>query len=164
MSTKPAAEISAPAPQAVPMAPPRSLIASRFQNSEHARTVWRVVAEEGTTLDDVRKPIFWAHVAHTMARFDKIEVLADDETWYAELMVRDCGRGFASTVVLSHIEFEANEADKPTSTEGFEIGWKGVKRRFVVIREADRTLVKEELPNKAAAMAWVQEFVRAGGN
>ena len=160
MSTKPAAETSAPAP----LAPPRSLIASRFQNAEHARTVWRVVAEEGTTLAEVCKPIFWAHVAHTMARFDKIEILADDETWYAELMVRDCGRGFASTVVLSHIEFDANEGDKPVSAEGFEIGWKGVKRRFVVIREADRTLVKEELPTKAAAMAWVQEFVRAGGN
>lgn len=152
---------SAPALTATPA---RSLVPSRFQQAEHARTVWRVVAEEGTAIEDVLKPMFWAHVAHTMARFDKIEILADDETWFVELIVRDCGRGFAKVALFAKIEFDAADGEKSTTLEGFTIAWKGPKRRFVVVRDADSTLVKEELASKALALAWVQDFVRAGGN
>lgn len=143
-------------------APPRSLLPSRFQQAEHARTVWRVVAEEGTTIEDVLKPQFWAHVAHTMARFDRIEVLADDETWFLDLIIRDCGRGFAKVAILAKTEFEAS-VEKATSIEGFEIAWKGPKRRWSVIREEGRAPIKDNFPGKAQALAWVQEFVQAGG-
>jgi hypothetical protein len=154
------AETLLPAAVAAPL---RQLIPSRFQNAEHARTVWRVVAEEATEIEDILKPIFWAHVGHYMQRFDRIEVLADDETWFVELLVRDAGRGFAKVAVLSKHTFE-DATEAPSTIEGFEVVWKGPIRKFVVIRNADRSLLKEQLANKAQAIAWTQEFIRAGGN
>lgn len=152
-----------PAPIAAPVASPRQLVPSRFQNAEHARTVWRVVAEEGMTLEDVLKPIFWAHVGHLMQRFDIIEVLSDDEAWFVQLIVRDSARGYAKVTVLSHLELDAEEINKTITVEGFEVAWKGPKRKHVVIRQADRTLLKEGFSSKTEAMTWAQDLFRAGG-
>lgn len=159
-----AAETLLSAPTLAPAAGPRTLLPSRLANAEHARTVYRVIAEEGTTLDEILRPLYWASVAANLQRFDLIEVIADDEAWFLQLIVRDCGRGFAKVAILSKVDFDAADADKPVTLEGFSINWKGPKRRFVILRDADNTIVKEEIASKAQALAWVQDFIRSGGN
>ena len=54
---------------------------------EHARTCYAITVPEGTVLQDVLKPSFWQHNAQRMKVLDRIEVVCEDLTWCADLIV-----------------------------------------------------------------------------
>ena len=72
----------------------------RMQLAEQWRQDWVVNAEEGTTVDDVLNPTYWASVATQFQVFDKIEVRLETGEWILELIVMSVGRTHA-TVYLA---------------------------------------------------------------
>ena len=66
----------------------RSLVRSRIGLADTVRNRWAISPEGGTTIDEVMKPEYTANTASVLKRWDVVEVRPDDETYYAELLVK----------------------------------------------------------------------------
>ena len=134
----------------------------RMKLAEYDRQEWVVNAEVGTTIDDVLKFEYWAHIAENMKPYDHIEVRAEDDSWLAYLIVRRVERSAAVVHLLHHYEFDA-----PARSVGpalvHEVQWKGPQRRFAVVRLSDAALIKDEFATKDEAGRWLREYERTTG-
>jgi hypothetical protein len=132
---------------------PRKLHPNRFKEASAVRNIWVVTPEDGMTMDDVVKGEFWAHIGDKLRPMDRIEVLPDNGSFFAELIVRSCGRQYANVQVLRHVEFDKAEDRSPS--EQFEVQWKGPHHKHAVVRLSDKTVLQNGFDNKSAALAWL---------
>lgn len=141
----------------------RKLIVPRFKNAEFERVVYQACPEVSTTFEDVCEPAFWSHVAEKLKPGDRIEVLTEDNSYFAELLVVDAGRLFAKVAVLRYVELSS--PDVPEGLTGvapeFKVQYKGPALKHVVIRLSDNQIVQDGIALKADAHAWVKEHVQA---
>lgn len=126
---------------------------SRFALAEHKRNLYFVTPADGTTLEQVLQPVFWSHVAARLRPTDRVEVHAEDGTWFAELYVRDAGHLHATLVPLRVFEFDA--AERKATAADHEVHWKGPHHRWAVVRRSDGQLVKTECASREEAQMWL---------
>lgn len=133
---------------------------NRFQAADQVRNRWAISPEEGSTVDDVMRPEATAHIAAQLKRWDIIEVRPDDESFYAELLVKDAGPNWASFWLIQHVEL-APKVDAAEADEPFVVGWGGPHQKHRVTRKADNEVLKSGFPSKAEARAWAIEHTKA---
>lgn len=136
-----------------------SIIPSRFKVAEYQRTVYVVNPEIGTTVNDMLRPEYWAHVGHQMKPYDRIEVRAEDGSYFAELLVRNAERGWANVTVLSRIELDAKAEPAPVSID-FKVEHAGPHHKWRVMRLSDTTVVKHGFENKTEANQWLGQYIK----
>lgn len=139
------------------------IIEARFKEASFARNQWRVAAEYGTTLDDIKKPEYWAHVAKNLKPGDEISVLADDMTFKVNLDVLDASRTGAKVFVVDYIDYTINDNPVDFTTDQdpeYEIKYAGPHLQHQVIRLSDRSVIKENLALRGDAEAWLKEHLK----
>jgi hypothetical protein len=141
----------------------RKLIVPRFKNAEYERVIYQACPENGVSFEDVLQPEFWSHVADKLKPTDRIEVLAEDGSYFAELLVIDAGRLYAKVAVLRFVELASSEvpADLAGDLAEFKVEFKGPVLKHVVVRQSDKQYVQEGIARKADAEAWIREHVKA---
>lgn len=135
------------------------LATNRIQPVEFMRTIWYVTPENGTPLEAVLDPKYWAHVSWQFKPRDRIEVDADDGSYFAELMVIDAGRLFAKVELLRKHEFTSTEVEGEMSL--YEVKWAGRHAKWRVLRKADRVVLKDGFEDRQAADLWAASHSRA---
>lgn len=130
--------------------------------AEYKRRQWFCEAQEGTTLDDILKSGYWAHVASKMTEFDRIEVVAVDGTWGADLVVLATGRTAAKVKMLHYYEFDGGYADMSGVNATHEIKHRG-PRKWSIIRIEDKAVVKEGIPTREEADRALSDYMQALG-
>lgn len=151
--------------QAAPAAgsPPARVIPaaeSRFQASaDYVSPLTSYTPEAGTALEQLLAPEYWANIKQLKPGV-RIWCVPDDERWYAELLVRQTGQGFAKVVLLRQGELDAIEIDPKISAD-FDIEWRGAKIKHRVVRKLDKQVLKEGLDTVEAAQAWIRDHARA---
>lgn len=134
------------------------LLSERMKESAYVRQDHRVTPEEGTTLEEVLAPDYWAHVAGRMHVGDKVEIFPDGGAYYAECLVVSCSRLHAKLVVLLEKQFHApTKVAKDAKKEPLVVEFKGPQRKWSVIRTKDLEIVKEQFASKEEATAWLEE-------
>jgi hypothetical protein len=84
---------------------------------------------------------------------DTIDILCDDESWFAELIVTSVGKGYAKVQLLREVKFDGVEGpDVELST--LTVKWSGPKLKWAVLRNSDKTRIKEGFPDRGAAGRW----------
>lgn len=114
-----------------------------------ASITWRYTAPEGHTLQDCLRPDYW----HTCLReigqqrvigrhaFNRIEILAADGTWEAELRVMSISDGQVITRLLREWHAPSNGRSEPAVPEGYKVehiggnGWRALDRHGNIITE-----------------------------
>ena len=137
-------------PRIVPKLQPSLLKPAEFE-----RTVYQAAVPMGVTVEDLLEQTFWAHVAHNLLPLDRIEVHAEDGSWYAELIVRASERLRAQVAVLNHVEYE--EASAVPGEEGYAVKWISPSVRFGVVRESDNETVHSGCHTKEIAERWLTD-------
>src|ERR1700739_443859 len=132
----------------------------RMKVAEYERRDWVCTAEEGTKVDDILDPGYWAHIAGQMTMYDRIEVRIDTGEFLLELLVKDVGRNWAQVVLLHEHDLSAKTPTGESNSEASEAIFKGPVRRWCVIRKSDQVAVQERLSDKAAALAWLADYER----
>lgn len=132
-----------------------ALVADRIKQAEFVRNIWAVTPEINTKFEDLKKPSYWAHVAAKLHPSDRIEVVSEDSTYFAELYVVSCGRNWAKVSVLRFIELEEDQADM-TQSETHKVEWVGGSAKARVVRLEDNAVIKEGFQNKAEAAKWLE--------
>ena len=141
-----------------------SLKINRFKNAEHARTIYYVSSEHGDTIDVLMRPEYWAHVAHALKSGDRIEVLAEDNTFYAEFHVFAAFPGGARVGLLRYEVFAANAKSVGMSdlgTPDYRVEWKYNRYKWCVIRTSDGVVISKEHADEEAARNWLTEYRKA---
>jgi hypothetical protein len=133
---------------------------SRFQLAEHRRQIWHIVPEHGTALAELLTPAYWSHVSRQMRPSDRIEVNAEDGSFFAELVVIDAGLQFAKVALLREAKLEGVEASQ-TSLPGHKVEWSGPHTKFRVVRESDRKVLKDGFTTRADAGTWLSNHAKA---
>jgi len=128
----------------------------RIKDAEYARRIHRVDLPAGLKLQDLVPADFWGHVSGKFTRGDLIEVFAEDNSFYAELIVLDCSRLHAKTevVLYQHIGATKGKAVKLEDPD-FTFEFKGPQRKWSVIRKKDKEIAKEGFADAAEASAWL---------
>lgn len=151
--TEPIVNISAP--RSV-----RQTHAGRFQLAEQMIQGWAVTVEHGTKIEDVLKPEFFAHVARALRPFAKIMVLADDMSFYAELMVKSAGATWANVEPLVVLDLTASPArDDPVSE--YSVGYGGPHHKWRVLQASASEPVSKGHESEKLARAWLDDHLKA---
>lgn len=135
------------------------LATNRIQLAEHMRNIWYVTPEPNTPLDALLEPKYWAHVSAKFRPRDRIEVDAEDGSYFAELIVADAGRLFAKVNLLR--KYELTPVEMKEISPDFEVRWAGPHAKWRVVRKSDRGLIKEGFENRQEAEMYLQSHVRA---
>lgn len=138
----------------------KALGPSRLQSADYVRASWRTNVPAEYSFEDATTPEFWTHVANTLKLGDKIEMLAENGTWYAELLVVYIDRGTVKTAVLFKTDLAA-EAPVPSLIDGYKVEWSGPHTKWRVVRQKDGEVVHTHEPDKARAAAWLDDHLKA---
>lgn len=133
------------------------LTEQNFGFAEARRCDWVCLAAEGTTVDDVLKPLYWSHVAPQLHEYDRIEVREETGSWLLELMVLRCERNWASVMQLQHYAIRAVDEDAALASN-FEAKWGGGHHKWRVIRKSDSEVLHTRCDSQEAALAWISNY------
>lgn len=125
------------------------MIPTQLMTAQQATRTYFLTVPEGTTLDQVTARAFWAHTSRLLQPGFKVEVLAEDMSWWAVLMCMDSGKNEALMTVLDHRELQPAALEADTA---YDVKFRGPKK-FCIIRKSDATVVEENIPTKEQAAA-----------
>ena len=151
--------------QAAPVRkPPTALSPERFKNAEFERQVHVANADEGTQPGDLLSADYWSHAAAQMKPWDRIEVRANDGTWFAELLVLDVNRNWAKVAMLSLTKLTSIDVSQSGAQAAmpYRVEYKGPQLKWVVIRKTDQEVVHSGETSVEGATLWMNERMKAG--
>ena len=134
-----------------------ALLQDRLKQAEYTRNVFSVVPEFGTKLEDMLKPEYWAHTGAKLHPTDRIEVIAEDNTWFAELFVVSCARNWAKVTTLRFVELAESTPDETPAIE-YKINWGGQNVKHRVVRLSDNATIKDGFASAAEAKKWLADY------
>ena len=139
------------------VAPP--VASHRVKDAAAMQQNFFVTVNSDVTVDDLKRPEFWASAAWQMKNLARVTVMPDDESYVCELLVRDAGRQYAVMSVLNYVQL-ATDLKVPIDA-AYEVKWRGPHAKFGVLRLADKAIVSEGHVDKQAAQAWLTEHLKA---
>lgn len=142
----------------------RKLQQSRFKPAGHFTQKYEMVVEHGVTIEDIKQPIFYAHVAASLKPFDTITVTSDDLTLYAEVLVLAAERTAATVTVLREYDLTKADVVKHESDNfdlsDFEIKYRGPASKFSLIRKDDNAVIREGFATKDDAEKSLKDYLK----
>ncbi len=118
-----------------------------LDNAYDAAVMLRYIAPVGHTLDDCRRPDYWRNVVKEAGQqrilgrhaWNRIEILAEDGTWEAELRVLSAGDGLVHTRVLR--AWNAETKTEAPAPNGYTVeyisgnGWRAIDPGGAILTE-----------------------------
>lgn len=133
---------------------------SLLKLGEYVRNVWSVTIPPGIPISSVQSPDFWVHCAGTLKQYGKVECRAQDNAWYAELMVRKVESQAVQMWVLNYVDLSAQSAPRAQATaDDYSVTFGGPSHLWRVIRLADKQVIHKGEASEAEAMAWLEQYI-----
>lgn len=133
---------------------------TRLREAEAERHVWTHTVPAGITFEEVQRPDYWSHVANLLRPCSRIEVLSEDMSWFAELIVLDADRLWAKVAPLRFVELASKDVPAEIAASGYEVAYKGPEKKHCVIRLSDKAIVQEGIAKKVDAEAWITQHLQ----
>lgn len=137
------------------------ILPTLIKPSEYVRTVFSVTAKHGQTFEDFKEPDSWAHVANTLRKFDRVEITAEDGSFFAEGIVTKVTKVSAHIHFFTYVEL-SKTSDKPIEKEqAYTCEFAG-KHKWRVIRTSDKEIVEIGIETKEDAQAKADKLNESG--
>lgn len=118
-----------------------------LDNAYDASITLRYLAPHGHTLDDCKRPDYWRNVVKEAGQqriigrhaWNRIEIIAEDGTWEAELRVISAGDGLVHTRVLR--AWHAERKSEAAAPDGYTVehvggnGWRALDPKSAILAE-----------------------------
>ena len=123
---------------------------------------WEVQVAAGTTPEDLEKYEFWVHVAEKLRAYDRVYVVCEDGSFWAELLAIDASpRVGAKMKVINFANLdESDKIELPKQADEYEIKHMGFGR-WSVIRKSDKIKIVENLGSKEDAVLALKQHLVA---
>lgn len=143
-----------------------ALMQDKLKQADYVRNLFAVTLPFGIKFEEVLNPEYWAHTASKLHPTDRIEIMDEEGTYFAEVMVISCAKNWAKVSVLRFNELsEAIPEAKAEGVKGiedrkneFKIDWTQASKARV-IRISDRQVIQENFPSKADAEKWLVSYL-----
>lgn len=136
-----------------------------------ASFTYRYIAPPGHTLEHCSHPEYFRHNERACGftrsgsknAWNKIEIIAEDGSWEADLRILSVANGLVETRVIRHWETQAKPGRKPSVPDGYKVehiqdhGWRALDRF------GEPIVQKQPTEDKALAAA-IDHNRRAKGN
>jgi hypothetical protein len=139
---------------------------SRCKLAEFQRAEFAITPEEDTPFEALLSPHYWAHVSQSFRPGCKLEIFPPEGHYYAQLLVRDCGRLFAKVAVIHKVDLDTvTVGEHQLDTSAYRASYGGVNAKWCVHRLIDgrKELMKSELGDREEAEAWIRQHVKTVG-
>tara|TARA_R110000868_G_scaffold411755_1_gene708898 strand:- start:17797 stop:18267 length:471 start_codon:yes stop_codon:yes gene_type:complete len=141
----------------------RPLEPARMKGGDFVRQIHCATAFDDTKPEDLLIPEYWAHVAASLHPWDRVEVVANDGSWWAELMVLDCGRNYARMAIMRDFDLSGKTNQAPLDMKAYTVKHRGPHSKWSVIRISDGAVVHEGSEKQDMADAWLKNHLIALG-
>lgn len=138
---------------------------SGLGQAEYVRVVWAATAAYGVTREQIEDPSYWAHVAAKLKPKARIEVTAEDDSFYAEYLVTSCDKTWAKVACLKFIDLTNTEVTKEQVegiTANYSVEFRGPKK-WSVLRKSDRSVLQEGLHSREDGNKWLSVHLNTQG-
>lgn len=120
----------------------------------HFFTTYDHLAPAGTTIEDVLNYQYWIDEAHQFDVCNKIEVITEDLSFRALLLVEQAEKRVGAKVSLLEYQeigkLEKAEGDLPEMTSAYTVKWMGANK-WSVLRNSDNAYITKGHQNKQDA-------------
>lgn len=138
------------------------LSVDRLKGAEYERIVHVATPGAGHTREDMLRPAYWSHVSPKLKPYDRVEVRAEDGTYFGELLVLACDRTWARMYVLEWHQLSTQDVsltEAVSASSKFEVKHTpGL--RWHVVRKSDRQVMMKDGQTRDEAETWVKEYVK----
>jgi len=136
------------------------ILSQQIKLAEFCRNIWHVTPEAGVTPEDLGESKTWVNIAKQLKAGDRIEAVAADGSWLAELFVRSAVGVDVKLFTLRVVHFDGVAAKAPAQKddEEFEIKFAGAAK-WRGIRRSDGAVLVEGLASREAVKAWLDKNV-----
>lgn len=148
----------------------RNVMPDRCKSAELVRNYWAVTVEQGTTREDLKRPEFWALVSKNFRPYDRIEVRADDGTFFAEYVVLSADRAWTKVheyrfEMLGTQDVSLTEAHQVDIRQRYAIKFNGPHLKWCVERKDGVKVerLKEKCADQAEATVWLENHLKTVG-
>lgn len=176
-------QTSAPASDATAAQPPAvakkkkdraPVTIARLRQVEQTRVKYELIVPAGLEPTDMIEDVaFWSHLAgrfkdcrERCCTVDLI-VVAEDESWEAEMRVIDAGSNWAKVVFKTTAEgvplITRWGIAAPTDAAvlpGHVVEWGGVYSKYRVLRLSDRKVLRDNVNTKGEAYSWLADYAK----
>lgn len=133
-----------------------TITSTKIKQAAYVRNIHVATPPAGTKLADVLNPAYWVHVAKQFHVSDRIEVIPEDHSFFAELYVAGVSAGGLKLIKFRHYDFDLEDilnvgAEEPELI----VLWRGPNAKHCVLRKADKQVLKEGFNSKAEANEWI---------
>lgn len=123
-------------------------------------TDYQAVLPGGVSADEALKPEFWSHINSQtppkLRRFDRIQVIPEDESCFLDLIVLASGKGFAKVALVQRVDLDA--AADPVELRLTEAIWRGPSLRWTVERKSDNQRLKTGFQSRREAEIAARDY------
>lgn len=138
------------------------ILEKSFLSADYARQVYVARPPAGTKIEDVLDENYWAHVAKKINPHDIIEVVPEDGSFYAKLLVTSRGTLWVRVHQIEYVDINGGKESKKPKKESddFEVNWGGPNDKWRVIRKADKLPVGKNFTSREDADKWLEEHIK----
>jgi hypothetical protein len=136
---------------------------ARIGLAEERRNDWVVNAEEGTTIQDVLDPAYWAFTSNKLTPYDHIEVRLETGEWIADLVVLQVGMSFTRVHLRHFYDLVQVKEDLPVPQK-HEVVWRGPQHKFAVKRLQDQQVLQNGFNTREEAGVWLKNHEQVVAN
>lgn len=125
-----------------------------LQSAEYARSAFVITAKADTQPVNYLEPETWSHIPDLKLRQgDRIEIMAEDNSWFAELLVRV---RVGQTIHLALLQEHQFDTIAGKEHEEYEVLFAGPKALWRVLRKSDRNVMVDKLTAKSEGVSWIE--------
>jgi len=146
----------------------RKINANEVQGADFGRRAFVHTPADGVSVEDMLEPGYWAAVAGKLGFGDRLEVLPQNGSYHAELVVLDVGKTWAKMGLVHSVLFNkkantrqvANPVETPVeeSAGGTYVKWSSPHTKFRVHDAKTREVLKDGFVTADAAKAWAETY------
>jgi len=125
--------------------------------AESVRNVWAIEIPPGIPFQSILRPDFWTHCGRKFRQYDIVECRAQDNEWFARLMVAKVEALSVKMWPLERVTLTLPEVGNPDAEE-YTVSLGG-PQKWRIVRLADKAVIHHGEPTKAAAEQWLADFV-----
>lgn len=127
-------------------------LGGQLKLANSSRNIWTYTPPASASLKDLQDPSYWANVTGKLRPLDRIEIVPEDMSYFAELIVLASGRNYAKVKLLQ--KFDIDEKEVEADKDEYRIHFVP-SRQFRVTRIRDNKIMQENLQTKEDAATWL---------
>jgi len=131
--------------------------------AEHAFRVHAVILRGETRVtgaEDLTNPVLYEHISRNLRAFDQVQFLDEGGAFWATTLITFVQGSMVRASVLHFVHLDRVDIETTIPDSDYEIRLKG-PLRWCVIKRSTGESVKENLPDKAAALRELMDIRKA---